>query len=112
MVWCTNNIVPSIICNTVINKNRLKYLNKFFKEIRIPCPVCKHITNEEAERAVKRTYGMLSMFGGTKKESEIEMKIESPKILPFFSPKLLPAFKTKLRQQQHSDDSAPKRTRF
>lgn len=40
MVWCTNNIVPSIICNTVINKNRLKYLNKFFKEIRIPCPVC------------------------------------------------------------------------
>lgn len=31
MVWCTNNIVPSIICNTVINKNRLKYLTKFFK---------------------------------------------------------------------------------
>ena len=31
MVWCTNNIVPSILCNTVINKNRLKYLSKFFK---------------------------------------------------------------------------------
>ena len=101
MVWCINNIIPSILCNTVINKNRLTYIKGFFKEIRIPCPVCHHITNEEAEKAVKKSYGLLSMFVENAPEADnIVMKIESPKILPFLSPKLLPASRTNIRERQ------------
>lgn len=88
MVSCANQMLPSILCGLVISRGRYQDLQEFISGLRMPCPVCKCVTNTSPRK---------KQGSNELEESKVMLEVASPTLSPFLTPTTEPMRAVKKR---------------